>query len=138
LYREAERLDVLSNTIEAARYPIWRVKGRGAVPSESTLPADKRGPSSELIDKTDFVDKYEDETELALNAIQTGVNRFIKVLDMIKVENPDVSQKIEKYRSDVESLGLSAHQKLKDILLRIIEHKGGLEMATHSVDRRGA
>ena len=126
LYCEAESLDTISNTVEAGR--LRSIPTRRQMPSPPDL-------DEAMVD--DIVDKHEAETDLALDAVVSGMNRFMGVLDKVATENPDLAQKVRAYKARVAAMRDEMHGKLKDILVFIIQQKGGVDRSMQSIDRRG-
>jgi len=139
-FREAEDVDVLSNTIEAAGWRPLPTRNVGGVPLTERKIGDPKGikergdkPSRFDVAK-EMVDRHIDERNVAIGAVKAGMERYGRILDEIAREHPDVAPKAREYKKRVSDMAVSVERQLKDFLLYLMQVKGGPEVTESMVD----
>jgi len=128
MVKEAERLDILSNTIEAAYLP--QVVYPAGHPSQRIPDPDTGTP-----EPLDVVMRYRDRAQTHIESIKTGLQQFGALLGSIANEEPRLKKYADKYRAAVHEMESEIEARLKDFLLYLkTEHGGKEESVRHSID----
>lgn len=139
-YREAEEIDVLANSVEAAaRRPLHRKYVEG-IPLTQRKFSDPKNIKEKGDKPTKFdiaksmVDDHIDERNLAIGAVKAGMERYGRILDRIAKDHPEVASKARQYRQKVNEMSTSIEKQLKDFLLYLMHVKGGPEVTESMMD----
>jgi peptidoglycan hydrolase CwlO-like protein len=128
MIKEAEDVDVISNTIESAYSPntVYPAKHPyNVIPS----PRDLNTPSLD-----DVIMEHRDKAQVPIDSIKNALDQFERILDSVAAKVPKLKMSVEKYKKGVREMKEDVEFRLKNLLLYLLTEMGGKDTMTSSIE----
>ena len=128
--REAEGVDAVSNTLDAAEvYDPGRIYPRSHPSNLMPIPMDLDKPGIDSV-----IMKYRDQAQPNIDSIKVALQQFSGILDRVSAEIPRLKPSVERYKKQILGMESDIESKLKDFLLFLLTEMGGGETLHSSIE----